>query len=281
MRCYICGVTACANCGNHVQDNEEFCPVDQTFHGYPNVKLAAREERALLARATRARQKLENRKDQLGGALDKLASEAGVVVNVDPEFAAWLLAQNRRLYSAYGKQLAAQTRRPATVENDQERFSVEARLFGSSADVTYGALTASGGGVTTYGSVALRLRTGVIHQRASLLEENSFSFCRKHRTRLPQGHRATWQARALLITAKLSSRIRGKWSDARLRQLLIHSSGNRATDEFIEVHIWRGFSAPSLESILLERQPTGPIETLTVELARTYAEQAGIAWRPA
>jgi hypothetical protein len=272
-------VTACSQCGNDVQDNEEFCPVDEVFHGYPNVKMAERERADLRMRSQAARDALTRRglSDAIA-AIEAVSSETDAVVNVDPEFAGWFLTNDRTLYATYRRQVEAGARRPAAVESDQERLAVEARLFGSRSDVTYAALAAKGQGLHSYGIVALRLKRPAIEKRATLLEENSYAFSRRHPARLPGGHRAAWQDRAELLLAKLEPDIDDGWSVPSIRRSVLRSAGVRQTDDFIEVHIWRGFSPRSVAAIEVQKRPQNRFDRLTLHLARIKAKRLNLPW---
>lgn len=270
----------CPQCGYSVQDNEEFCPVDEVFHGYPNVKLAEREHPVLHQRAEAARSTLIER--GLGEAIPVVAqvsAETGAVVNVDVEFANWFLTNDRNLYATYRRQVEGGSRRPAAVELDQERLAVEARLFGSRSDVTYAALGCAGQGLTSYGAVALRLKEPAIEKRASVLDQNSYNFSGQNPNVLPAGHRASWPNRGELLLAKLAPAIRAGWSLDSIRAAVLRASRSRSGDDFMEVHIWRGFSPRSVSAIEVHKQPANRYERVTLSLAKSKARRLNLTWR--
>src|SRR3954463_15310232 len=192
-------MTSCRTCAENVQDNELFCPTCWDFHGYPNVKKAFGERAELEARYLALDEAI--RSDPV---LRDVASRTEAVVNVGLDYVHSFLNSDRALYTPYRKQVEAQTRRPASPENDEQRFATEGELFGSAASVLYAALAGPAQGLSSYGPVALRLKEDVVRKRASLLEENSYAFCNRFRRPLPKGHRATWDDRVMLAMTKLA-----------------------------------------------------------------------------
>lgn len=204
------------------------------------------------------------------------AAETGAVVNVDASFLRTFLNSDRALYATYRKQLEAGTR-SAQEEFDKERAAAEAMLFGTNAIVVYAALAVAGQGLTSYGHVAMRLKTAAIDARASLLDENSFTFCWKRRPPFPSGHRATWDERADLVLAVLGEKIAAGVTDD-FAALLLFSEGDRQTDQFIEVHIWGEFSNAAIERVDAFPDPGNLAEQFDLLLAREAALRLGVEW---
>ena len=67
--------------------------------------------------------------------------------------------------------------------------------------------------------------------------------------RPPPGYVAPWEGRNKLAVAKLADYITPQTVDAEFPQLLLASTGNRVTDEFIEVHICGTFDLNAIESV--------------------------------
>jgi len=150
-------------------------------------------------------------------------------------------------------------------------------LFGSRGDVTYAALGVERQGLVSYGIVALTLKELAIADRTTLLEENSYTFCLKHAGELPKGYRATWRDRASLVLIKIGTSIAmDESSSSSMEGLLLFSEGNRETDRFIEVHIWRGFTTKSLERIDVLAPANNEEQRLLLELVVAYAHRADI-----
>src|SRR4051812_39746329 len=107
----------CGKCGTEVQDNERRCPACDSDAGYPNVKLALAEARALAARVADARAKNRKASAQIDTFAARVA-QSKAVVNVGPAFLHQLFAGSRALYATYEEQVDAGTRRLAHPEDD-------------------------------------------------------------------------------------------------------------------------------------------------------------------
>jgi hypothetical protein len=87
------------------------------------------------------------------------------------------------------------------------------------------------------------------------MEENSYSFVRKHRLlpgdTVPAGYRATWSDKDQLAGAKLAATMGGK--DRNFNNLLLSCDGDRANDKFMEVHIYGALDWQSLEKLALPK----------------------------
>jgi len=269
----------CAKCGREVQDNQTHCSFDYEFHGYPNVKFAQREAPVLGERVLNVTDALQQQagSTETVASLRSFAAETGAVVNADASFLRTFLNSDRALYATYRKQLEAGTRTPAQEEFDKERASAEALLFGTNAIIVYAALAVAGQGLTSYGHAAMRLKTEAIDARASLLDENSFTFCRKHRLPFPSGHRSTWDERADLVLAVLGEKIVAGATDD-LPALLLFSEGDRQTDQFIEVHIWGEFSNAAIGRVDTFPDASNLTEEFDLLLAREAALRLGVEW---
>jgi hypothetical protein len=258
-----------------VQDNQLYCPFDYTFHGYPNVKFAQRDRQALEERVTRV---IATVGQETAQKLRDFAARTQAVINVSPMFLRSFLYSRRALYAPYRKQLQAGIRTPAEAAFDKERAAAEAELFGTEVSVIHAALAVRGQGLTSYGSVALRLDSRAIEGRASLLDENSFTFCRKYRRPFPPGHLATWETRGELVLALFGERLAALPEDD-FASLLLFSEGDRETDRFVEVHIWGEFPPEAIATIEVLADPADEFEEFDLALAKRAAVQSGIEWR--
>lgn len=247
----------CDKCGHDVALNEEFCPKCGQHAGFPNVKEAERVEEtdALERRYAKAISDAGARSDSvIVREFETSLQHSYAVINAEPEFVEQLLTSSRNLYATYALQVRSQVRRIAAPENDKERRSVEAAFFGSYAEeIRYAALSLGGPGVISYGSLALHLADDAIGHRATLLEQNTYHFCQTHDIRLlgpiPYGYRAAWGNRGKLAVAKLAHRLTAATPHHQFPALLLRSSGDRAKDEFIEVHIYGRISEASVEAV--------------------------------
>ena len=267
-------------CSALVQLNEEHCHTCGAHTGFPNVKLADSQRAALHARAVAARDSvIESSRAtlvQFEGAL----GVSHATVTVSALFATTFLASIKNMYTSYAAQVDAGVRRPASPLDDRSRREVECRLYGNDGNkILYAALALDGGGLPSYGEVALRIRDHAVKGRASVLEDNSFEFSAAHReTRLPDGYLGVWGDRSEVAVAKHARDLTPSMTDDELAALLIQSDGGRSSDKFIEVHIWGAFSREAVQSIQDISAPTDEETAHYIALAKSKASQLGIDW---
>jgi hypothetical protein len=275
----------CSKCGSDVADNLARCPCCGTDAGFPNVKMASADAAMLAQRAGDARLRADTR--GAGSALTEFAQAVNAshaVANVDVDFLHKLLTDEKTLYTAYGKLIAAGARAPASVENDQQRTAVDGLLFGvCGAEIAYAALALDGRGLGSYGLVSLELRDVALAERASVLEENGYFFVQRHRIvpgdLLPGGYRAPWNTRREVAVAKLADRINAATTPSEHARLLLSSDGvDRRKDDFVEVHIYGPFNRRAIERITVLVKPASPQERQRLKGVRKTAKQLGIAW---
>jgi hypothetical protein len=252
-------------CGKSHSRNTEICPTCGLSLGAPNVNEAEDpgEVKALQLRYNKALAVAE--KGGYADVVEKFSTtvdrDARAVVNADLNMLnAMVEAGSKSIYTTYAKGVQAQARAVALPEDDKRRLGVESMLFGSYAmNIRYAALSINNRGLNSYNDFAITLRNAVIENRASLLEDNSFVFVRKHSLivgdSLPPGFRCSWKYRSLLAVSKLHERLKGA-SESDFGAILLGSTGDRSKDEFIEVYIYHGFDKDSIETVLYD--PTKP-----------------------
>lgn len=251
-------VKTCRECGSSLSWASETCPGCGEFVGAPNVREVAAERSALVER-----HRLAVASGGARGCAKTLAEfEAAVsrdsvaVINLWPDFLARFLQDKHGLFSGYAGLLDAEARLAAPPPNDRERRGVEGILFGSyGAALRYAALSLDRRGLESYGVCAVVLRDRLCANRATLMEENSFHFVQRHTLapgmEIPGGYRAGWRDRYMLAVAKLAERLEPDMSPSAFPGLLLRTDGNRATDEFIEVHIHGPFGRDAFVEVLI------------------------------
>lgn len=269
-------------CPGDVAVNEMACPTCGSFSGFPNVKCAAAEGPDLEARVQAAREANPTAAAQIATFADAMAA-SHAVVNVSFAFLHSLLASNIPLYSTYDEQVRSGIRRPAAPEHDQERAAIGGLLFGYlSSRIVYAALTLDGRGLASYGPVAVQLSDSSVEARASVLEENSYRFVARHKITspalAPRGYRAPWASRSAIAVAKLAGRITTATMTSQYQDLLLSSTQDRATDDFIEVHIVDGFDRLAIEQVVVMQTPETDLEHALLAAARERAQELGIVW---
>lgn len=153
---------------------------------------------------------------------------------------------------------------------------MEGKLYGDqTGEIRYGALSTDGRGLSSYGDVALRLRDVAIAQRTTVLHENSYDFAARHRIGLtdswPLGFLGAWDDRALVAVAKHAETLPEACNDGEFETILLSSQGDRATDRFVEAHVFGPFSVEAVQSI---RSVTRRADEETAHLLRLVSARA-------
>jgi hypothetical protein len=271
-----------------IPDIADRCSTCGADAGVPNVRevqrpseVAALENRYrdALARADAhgARQETEEFIHTLG--------RSSAVVNCDLQFLKDFVTRPNLLYGNYHRGIQAGIRKAAEGEWDRDRSIVDATMFASYADkITMAALSMTDTGLTSYGPYSMKLRDVAVAKRASLLEENSYSFVQHHKLSIgipiPAGYRSTWAERAKLAVAKMADFIEVGMNEVNFQNLLLVDTGNRATDSFIEVHIFGTFdreaidtvSGPKLQKRSRDTAIWGVVKEKLTALKRSYHE---------
>lgn len=277
----------CKICSSRILDTEERCATCSWDAGPPNVRMAeSKEEReALEERYVRAIEKSKAEGAELAVAsFDNNMKKTCAVINVDLEFLHQFITNDKLIYTSYSLAVEGQARRPAEGRNDRDRETIGAMLLGHlSKEIRYAALSLDGTGPKSYGGpYSIRLREVAILNRVTLLEDNSYAFIAKHNIRprqdFPLGYTSTWEARHKLAVAKLSGRISPKTTERDHPKILLFSEGDRATDDFIEVLIFRGFDNKAVESVKGKSSVKGKYERASLSIIKDYLSQAGKAW---
>jgi len=139
---------------------------------------------------------------------------------------------------------------------DEDREFVDVILFGKYRQyIRYVALNLNGSGLTAYGQYCIYLKTQHIEEKTSLLEENSFIFFDKYRIspfepQVPYGYRSDWENRGKLAVAKLGHKIKNGMQANDFANILLKNTGDKAKDDFIEVHIFGEFNCQSIDFVV-------------------------------
>jgi hypothetical protein len=260
------------------------CVTCSTFLGYPNVNDAQRQEEfdSLRARYHEVSLKIttDAHKNKIKGFEEAIKADARAVVNIDLDYLETFIVTKGNLYSSYGRATAGETRAYAKSEFDKQRKGVEGFVFGSYADnIRYAALSLDKSGLKSYADYSLSLKDIAIAQRATVLEENSFIIVQKHleSLKIPNGYRATWQNKHLLAVVKCTEEIIKK-NKTTFAKILLKSTGDRKTDDFIEVHIFGPFNKESVESVKGSSILTEPLEKLKLAKIKDHLTDLGIDW---
>ncbi len=242
----------------------------------------AEEIEALEARYLQALLDAEER-----GVLDKVEefeaevqtmSQAVVGMNIDT--LCRLATSTNEIYSNYQLMVHAQTRRPASLSNDQRRLAVDGKLWGTfGSEIRYAALSLDRKGLSSYGNCSATLRNLHVEHRASILEKNSYEFVEASPSQpLPLGFRSTWKNRHRVAVAKCAERINAATLKEEFAVILMESGTARYQDDFIEVHIFGPFDFKAIEAISASAKITNKRDQLTLKIIRKRAATEGKTW---
>lgn len=244
-------------CGAEIQYSEHTCGVCGAFHSYPNVRAAQEERAALLALYNQAkRRSIRNGLNGEVKRLEAVAINSRIVINADIDTVYMLARDSRNNYASYHKLVASGVRKAALQQHHRERAIVDDALFpGYGEQITFGAMTCDGAGLTSYGAIGLFLKGRVAPKRASLLVQNSFDYFKRHfkglSLPLPAGHRAAWEDRGKLALVKVGDSLHAGMTDGEMGGLVLKPGATRKEDDFIEVHIYDLIDIRAIECAVL------------------------------
>ena len=245
----------CLNCHEEIHEHLRYCLVCGADAGYPNVRAALRDEEvtALQSRVKEAEEDANLRAcKRVLEEFRESISESSAVINCSLGRINELLSSDNALYASYYKAVGGEARLPEDNEFDRIRQSIDTLLFPYYAEnIRFGALSIDRTGISRYGNWSMVLKESAIRDRATVFEENSIMFIKRHRIvpgdPIPLGCRATWTNRSALTTAKLTKRLASTTTRSEFPKLLADS--NNTNPDFIEVHIYGPIHRRAIEHL--------------------------------
>jgi hypothetical protein len=209
--------------------------------------------------------------------------DSSAAIAIDLDCLAGFITKDETLYSSYALMVSGEIRKTASIINDKKRRGIEGFFFGSYANqIRYAALSLRGNGLSSYGLFTLVLKDVAVRTRSTLLEDNSYRFYDKFRARIPEnfppGYRAVWGDRHKLAVAKLANRITATTPNAEFPDILLSSSGDKQTDDFIEVHIYGAFDNAAVETVLGKSKTSSKADKAQLAVIKEKLIQKGILW---
>lgn len=251
-----------AACGHEVPSNVDRCPHCGEALDAPNVRTARhpREKAALEQRYRRAREDLSARgSSATADAFERaLAGSSAVIMRSLGEIER-LTGSEHELYSTYYKLLDAGQRSLDRGWGMRRVLAEEVLFHGYKQEIRFAMLTLDGRGSSKYGEYGIVLASAMIAARATVFEENGVVFMMKldptfmqmTRGDIPQGHRATWNDRAMLCVAKLAPWLTADTDPAAFASLLLRPGASlEGDDDFVEVHVYGPLSVRSIAKIV-------------------------------
>jgi len=248
----------CLNCRRAVPDHVRNCPYCQTDVGFPNVRAASQkiETEALNERFKNALVSARARKcEEILLDFGNAAARSSAVISRSLSAIQTLVSSERALYISFYRQVESGSRLPEDNAWDRGRLAVDSTLFPLyHPEIVFAALSLDGLGPHSYGTYTIILRENMILQRATVFEENSFSFCQaKHKIvvgdPIPPGYRAQWDSRGLIAMAKLHDKLESSTTKEEYPGILLTQNPDPTAEDFIEVHIYGPIHRAAIERI--------------------------------
>lgn len=274
---------ACADCGNGVDAHVRSCAVCGADCGFPNVRHARRSEElsalekrwndALVScRARGCEDVLREFRLSVEGSFALIARPLSEVQT--------LFMDDRQQYVSFQKKVAQGSAVPRDNEFDQTRSQYEAGLFPYYySDMLFGSLSLDAKGMSGYGNTTLVLSEASISKRASVFEENPYSFAKKHKVLIndpfPVGYRADWHNRAKLAAAKLHSQLDPTTNVEEFSSILALDDGTTGGADFVEVHVFGPIVRRSVSQIVT-KMPKSKVDKCIVDALEESAAEIDV-----
>ncbi|MGA2207443.1 MAG: hypothetical protein ABSG10_12005 [Terracidiphilus sp.] len=214
--------------------------------------------------------------------LDSAGSSTSAVVCMSLSRAKEFIGNETTLYSTYQLQVRSSVRQASEPADDRMRLSVDSTVHGTYGEmIRYAALSIDGLGPASYGEVSLKLRDIAVASRATVLEQNSWSFVQSRDLfgkELPPGYLATWGERNKLVCAKLADLLTPKTSSSEFATLILTQATSRSEEEFLEVHVYGAFNMDSVESVSGPSNPTKQLDIALVAWLKDKLDALGKTW---
>lgn len=274
----------CPDCGSGIPDVVATCFTCGFYAGAPNVRSAATEEEVLEVRYQAALTRAKTVGTiAIVEKFEEAVRQTSAIINVDLNFLHFFVTNNRALYANYEGGVSAGVRKPAEFYNDLRRRGVGGTLFGGYAgEIIYAALSMDGAGPVSYGPFAIKLKDIAVRNRATVLETNSYEFVKKNNLSpgdpRPPGYLASWSNRNKLAVAKLAEYITPAMRNEDFARLVLTSTGDRARDQFIEVHLYGTFDLNAVESVRGPSKSISGDDRDLLRMVQKHLSNAGITW---
>lgn len=243
----------CGDCKNHVPTEASTCPHCGRPSLFPNIVIAKDEQDDLDQRYNAA---IED--SRFRGVVSKVLDfeskleKSRAIINRPLTDIQRLAGGDNEMYATY-YQLAS-IRSPKGDEWDSRRQSADALFFTSfQREIRFASLSLDSTGLSRYGDCSLVLRDEMIAHRASVCDENTVFFVKKHQVfeanDIPKGYRSVWADRAKLCIAKLAKNIDNTTISDEYSELLCQNGVSDSDDEFVEVHIFGSMTVRTFEEV--------------------------------
>jgi hypothetical protein len=258
----------CETCGHALNPSGTQCDACQSSIGFPNVRLAVKEESALEKRYHSESESVKLRKieNTAMNFENSININANVVIARSVLDVMALLKSENSLIVTFHRQVASGAR---TAENND--FDPKRDMYESCAnpmfykEINYAALTFDNVGVSYYGEAHMKLNSKFIMNRTSFFEENAFILAKKLKLQLgdnfPAGYRSTWKDKGKLALCKLHASLdEGRDTVEDFQKILVVEDGGNS--DFIEAHIYGSIHQSCIENITLTSEVSPALKAL-------------------
>jgi hypothetical protein len=257
------GMDKCTHCGNDIPLSEDRCPHCALPGLFPNVR-AGEAPAEVQSLEDRYRKALDRANLAGCGAVaqrfEQAMQQTRAVVNRPIGEVQRLATSDNELYATYYQLTNSGVKIPQGDVWDKRRAATDDVLFpGWKEKVRFAALTGNEEGVWHYGQCAVILKDTMIAHRASVFEENSVVFMRRHDIKvyspdaLPKGFRASWAQRHKVCLAKLAGQLDVRTPDSGFASILLKQGATPEDDAFVEVHIWGPLTRRGFERVVVQK----------------------------
>lgn len=249
----------CSECSTPIADAADTCSTCMASVGAPNVRACSSIDNVAVLNGRYGNAKQNGELNGLSVLREhfevEVENNSSVVVSFPSDVLLNFVKNPSTMYQNYESLVGSGSRKPALADDDKRRFGIGGTFFGHYAKkIIYGALSLSGQGLPSYGSLHCRLRDVAIRKRTTFLETNSYTFVEKNNVlagaSIPKGHACCWDDKHKLAIAKhfditVINKVNSDFQD-----MLIFSDGkNRNKDEFIEAHIYGSFDVYAIATV--------------------------------
>jgi hypothetical protein len=270
-------IEQCTVCDTTIPSTGTSCKVCQEPIGFPNVRLAVKEESALECRYQMEMESVKTRGiEDVALDFENVVSDANVIIARSVVDLMGLIGNENKLISTYHQQVASGARLAENNYYDPMRDSVESvvnPLYYK--DINYAALSLDSIGVKHYGEAHIKLHNKFIQNRTSFFQENPFNMVTKLKLSagdvFPEGYRSTWHEKGKLALCKCHASLeRDNKSIDDFQKILLVESENA---DFIEAHIYGSIHVKCIEGVTLLDDASKTSKMLFDAYQHTFVEK--------
>ncbi|MFT6901398.1 MAG: hypothetical protein ACJAXS_001588 [Colwellia sp.] len=248
-------IEQCSVCATPIPVSGVSCDVCQEHIGFPNVRLAIKENEALEHRYQMEMESVKSRGiEEVAADFEKAVDKANVIIARSVTQLLTLVGNENNLISTFHQQVGSGARLAENNEFDPKRDAVESiahPLYYK--NIHYAALSLDNVGVKHYGNAHIKLHNNFIRKRTSFFEENPFNLVTKLglavKDTMPEGYRSTWENKSKLAICKYHANLKkGDSCEDDFQKVLLVEKDDA---DFIEANIFGSIHVKCIEAVTL------------------------------